>query len=128
MAVTSITPIALTANTASADHADADATAVATGADGFSVVATNIGRGRNVLLKFVSVTNAATVTINAGDKPPAMLQGLGNITVTLAANDVKYIAVELARVLQSDGTITGTISGAGANTSLMSVFVLPIGI
>lgn len=129
MAVTDITPIVLAVNEASDDEADADATSIATGADGFAVAADDIGRGRNVLLKFVETgTDTATVTIDAGEKPPAMHAPLGDVEVELAASDVKYIAVELARVLQEDGTITGTVSGNSADAVAMSVYVLPIGI
>lgn len=122
MAVQAITPIVLTPNTASADHADADSQVVTDTTLGWSVAAANIGRGRLVLFKFVDDGSGSTVTINAGDNPPAMTQGLGNITVTLAASDVKYICLEAARVTQSDGTITGTCTDAGMK---MSVLVLP---
>lgn len=126
MAVTAITPISLVLNTASADHADANATAIATGADGFSVAASNIGNASRLLFKFVETAGGAeTVTIDAGGQPPAMLQDLGNITVTLAANDVKYIALEAARVVSATGTITGTCTNNA--TTKMTVFILPLG-
>jgi hypothetical protein len=114
-------------DTASADLPDAGATSVATGADGFSIAATaaSEGYGGNLLIKIVAPTNAGTCTFTAGDKPPAIRAGLGTLAVTMAADDVKYIVVEQARFLQSDGTITGIISGAGADTMLMSAFRLP---
>jgi hypothetical protein len=127
MAVATITPLALVMDTASADLPDAAATAVLTGADGFSIAATvgSEGYGGNLLIKMVSVTNAASVIFNAGTKPPAMRADLGSNTVTLAADDVKYIVLEQGRYLQSDGTYTGTITGAGADTCLMAAFRLP---
>jgi hypothetical protein len=114
-------------DTASADLPDASATAIATGADGFSIAATAASEGYsgNLLIKMVSVTNAASVIFNAGTKPAAMRADLGSETVTLAADDVKYIAIEQARFIQSDGTYTGTITGAGADTTLMAAFRLP---
>lgn len=121
MAAASITPVALALNTASADKADADGTVI-DGTDGFSVVATNLGKNRLLLFKFVDDGTGCTVTINAGDNPPSMTAGLGAVTVTLAANDVKYIAMEQARVTQSDGTITGSSTDSGTK---MMVFVLP---
>lgn len=126
MAVTSITPISLVLNTATVDHADANATAVTAGADGFSVVATNLGYSGSVLFKFVETGgNAGTVTFTNGVKPPSMRAGLAAITVALAASDVKYVSVEEAQVTQADGTIKGLVTGAAANTVSMSVFILP---
>ena len=125
MAVTDITPVQLVRETASADLPDASATSVATGADGFSIVNT-IGFARNVLIKMVETGgNAAAVVFAAGDKPPAITAGLGSLSVTLAANDVKYLSLEQARFLQDDGTIEGTVTGAGADSVSMAVFLLP---
>ncbi len=128
MAVTAITPIALALNTASVDHADADATAVATGTDGFSVAdSAAMSRNRGIVIKMVSVTNAASFVFAVGTKPPSMQTQQGTLTVSLSANDVKYLVIEQSRFRDSSGAITGTVTGAGANTSLMSVFTLPIG-
>lgn len=127
MAVTTVTPLALAMDVASADLPDAGATAVATGADGFSIAATaaSEGYGGNLLIKMVSVTNAATFVFNAGTKPPAIRADLGTLSVVLSADDVKYVAIEQARYMQADGTYTGTVTGAGADTSLMAAFRLP---
>jgi hypothetical protein len=126
MAVESITPLELTKDTASADSPDASATAITTGADGFSVVADSIGRGRNVLMKFVETGgNAGVVVLEAGDKPPSITAGLGDLSITMAANDVKYISVEQARFLHDDGTYKGTVTGAAADTMALEVIVTP---
>ncbi len=122
MAVTDITPVQLTRETVSADLPDASATSVASGTDGFSIAST-IGFARNVLVKFVETGGGTSViTVNAGDKPPAITAGLGALTITLTANDVKYVALEQARFLQDDGTITGTVDD---NDVSMAVFLLP---
>lgn len=121
MAAATITPVALTLNTASADKADADGTVI-DGTDGADVVATNIGKNQRLLMKFVDDGSGATVTIAAGDNPPSVKSGLGAITITLAASDVKYIACEQARVTQSDGTIH--VSSSDAGTKMMA-FLLP---
>lgn len=127
MAVTTITPLALVMDVASADLPDAGDTSVATGADGFSIAATaaSEGYGGNLLIKIVAPTNAGTVTFTAGVKPPSMRADLGTLAVTMAADDVKYIVVEQGRFQQTDGTIDGIISGAGADTMLMAAFRLP---
>ena len=122
MAVTTITPVQLARETVSADLPDASATNVATGTDGFKILAT-VGYARNVLIKFVEGGGGTSVvTINAGDKPPAITAGLGALTVTLTANDVFYLSLEQARFLQDDGTITGTVDD---NDGSMAVFLLP---
>ena len=125
MAVTTITPVQLVRETVSADLPDASATSVAVGADGFKIAAT-VGFARNVLIKFVETGgNAGSFVIAAGDKPPAITAGLGDLTITFVASDVKYVAIEQARFLQDDGTIQGTVTGAGANSVSMAVFLLP---
>jgi hypothetical protein len=128
MAVTDITPLALVMDTASADLPDAAGTSIAAGVDGFSIVqtATSEGYGGNLLLKFVEAgADTATVTINAGAKPPSMRADLGDLTFSLAASDVKHIVVEQGRYTQSDGTITGTVAGNSVNDVKMAAFRLP---
>jgi hypothetical protein len=124
MSVVVVTPVDLALNTASADLPDASGTAITTGADGFSILvgASLDWPGRKVLFKFTDDGSGDTVTINAGDYPPALTQGLGNLAITLAASDVKYIVLEAARFMQSDGNVTGTSSGTGV---LVEAFVLP---
>ena len=122
MAVTAVTLTELTLNTASADLPVAAWTAIATGADGFSLDMTGVGSP--VLLGFIdSAGGANNVTITAGDRPPAQLQGQGNLTITMAANDVKYVTLESGRFEQNDSTIKGT---AAANATKMIAFLLPV--
>lgn len=125
MAVSAITVVDLALNTASDDLADADSTAIVTGADGFSVDVSAYAKdagGRKMVFKFVADGGGDDITITAGDYPPAATSGLGNLTIALAASDVKYVVVELARFLHNDGTIKGTCAG---NNNKMSVLMLP---
>ena len=122
MAVTAVTLTELTLNTASADLPVAAWTAIATGADGFSLDMTGVGSP--VLLGFIdSAGGANNVTITAGDRPPAQLQGQGNLTITMAASDVKYVTLESGRFEQNDSTIKGT---AAADATKMIAFLLPV--
>ena len=122
MAVTSVTLTELTLNTASADLPIASWTAISNGSDGFSLDMTGVGSP--VLIGFSDGGGAADdVTITAGDRPPAQLQGQGNLTITMAASDVKYIVLESGRFEQNDSKIRGTVA---ANASKMIAFLLPV--
>jgi hypothetical protein len=125
MAVTSITPVVLALETESADLPDASMTSIATAADGFSVLAANIGKGERVILRFIDSGSASVITIDAGDRPVSPRAGLGALTITLAASDVKYIVLDKARHMQDDGTITGTVDADA--TASMSCFVIGAG-
>jgi len=124
MAVTTLTPIALALDTASADLPDASGTVAATPADGWSCDVTGYKANR-ILFKFLADATGDTVYINAGDYPPAARQGLGAISVVLAASDVRFIVVEAARVMQSDGTITAYCADAG---TMAWCFILPLAV
>lgn len=121
MAVTAVTLTELTLNEASADLPAAGWTAIATGADGFSLDMSGVGAP--VVLGFLDGGAADNITITAGDRPPAQLQGQGNLTITMAASDVKYITLESGRFEQNDSTIKGTVA---ANATKMIAFLLPV--
>ncbi len=121
MAITPITLTELTLNTASADLPAAGWTAIATGADGFSLDMSGVGAP--VVLGFLDGGAADNITITAGDRPPAQLQGQGNLTITMAASDVKYVTLESGRFEQNDSTIKGT---AAADATKMIAFLLPV--
>ena len=121
MAVTAVTLTELTLNEASADLPAAGWTAIATGADGFSLDMSGVGAP--VVLGFIDGGAADNITITAGDRPPAQLQGQGNLTITMAASDVKYITLESGRFEQNDSTIKGTIA---ADATKMIAFLLPV--
>ena len=46
-----------------------------------------------------------TVTFKAGDRYPAQRADLGDLAITLAANDGRVVHPETSRFLQNDGTI-----------------------
>ena len=121
MAVTAVTLTELTLNEASADLPAAGWTAIATGADGFSLDMSGVGAP--VVLGFLDGGAADNITITAGDRPPAQLQGQGNLTITMAASDVKYVTLESGRFEQNDSTIKGT---AAADATKMIAFLLPV--
>lgn len=128
MATTAITTALLTLNTASADLAEAG------GGTGNGIVATTPTDGwvisppsgvafdGRLLLRIAADASGDTFTFVAGDRYPAQRADLGNMTVTLAASDAKFIAIETSRFLQNDGTILVTCTDAG---STMTALMLP---
>lgn len=123
MATTSITPTALAFNTMSADLVDGDGTAADTQADGWAVALGDYPTER-LLFKFLDDGTGGDVTFKAGDRPPAGLAALGDLVITLAANDVRYIVLEPGRFEQSDDTITVIAEDAGCE---IKVFAMPKG-
>lgn len=125
MADVAITPITLVMNAASADHADADGTAITTANANVFAIAAGGKNGDRLLLKFVADASGDTVTILKGDRPPSQRKDLGDLSFVLAASDVKYIPVEAARFLQDDGTIRATCLDDGTKCS---AFIMPKGL
>lgn len=73
---------------------------------------------QGLLLRIVQTfAGAKVITAVAGDNPPALCAGQGDLDVSMAQNDVSFVALESARFAQSDGKInidaeagtTGTI-------------------
>lgn len=64
-----------------------------------------------------------TVTFKAGDRYPAQRADLGDLTITLAANDGRNVPIETSRFLQNDGTIIAIPSTTGL---VLTAFMLPI--
>lgn len=122
MSTTPITPVSLAINTASADKADADGVVATTPGDGWAIAITQ--PVERYLLKFGTDGSGDTIVITAGINPPAVLAGLGPLSITLAASDVKYVVVEGARFFQPDGTIVATCGNAA---SKCTVFRMPLG-
>lgn len=123
MAETTITPTVIAPNTASDDIADADATVPTDAADGWSIV--NADESDNMLVKFVADGSSRTVTVKAGDKPPAERSGLGDLSISLSANDVKYVWLESARFMRG-GANAGTINVTTSNAAVKcGAFILP---
>jgi len=124
MAETDITPTALSINTVSADILDTDGAVATTPTDGWNVLALGHS-GDRLLLKFWDDGNTATCTIKAGVRPPAQREGLGDLAVVLAANDVRYICVEGSRFLRANGTILVIPSGTGSAATECKAFIIP---
>lgn len=62
---------------------------------------------------FGSDGTGGTVTLKAGDRYPAQRADLGDLTITLAANDGRVVMPEVSRFLQNDGTINVVPSTTG---------------
>src|SRR3990172_9014667 len=96
---TAIPITAVTFHTPTADLADADRTAIVTGADGGRVSA--VKRTENLIFRLVDAGGAGDdVTFKAGDSPPSERVGLGDLVVAVAAHDVKFLTLETAPFLQ----------------------------
>lgn len=71
------------------------------------------------LLLHITQTDATarTVTIVAGDSPPALSAGQGDISQSIAQNGVYVVSgLESARFLQSDGTLHIDLAASFAGT------------
>ena len=112
MADVVITPVAQAINTRSADLVGAGTAITDAAANVFSIAAGGRPPDR-ITLYFEADATGDTVTILAGDRPPAQRAGLGNITVVLAASDLRSVTVESARFVQDDGTIRATCTDDG---------------
>ena len=120
MATTAIACELLVINTRSADLPF-----IAGGGSGNAIVATSTTDGWVVSppsglafderLVFIlgSDGTGGTVTFKAGDRYPAQRADLGDLVITLAANDGRVIPVETSRFLQNDGTINVIPSTTG---------------
>ena len=69
------------------------------------------GNTRKLFLHCTAGTIAGTLTIVAGDNPPAFRKSLGDLAVALTANQIKFVAIESARFTQDNGDIL--INSAG---------------
>lgn len=70
---------------------------------------------------------AATITVSAGDNPPAHAAGQGNISSgAMADNDILYMGpFESGRVLQSDGSMLITPSTEGDGGGRITALLIP---
>jgi hypothetical protein len=121
MADVAITPVQLVQNTRSADLLGAGTAITDAVANVFAIAAGGRHSDRLILI-FEADASGDTVTILAGDRPPAERAGLGNVTVELAASDIRAVAVESARFVQDDGSIRAT---CGDNGTLCYALILP---
>lgn len=63
-----------------------------------------------------------TITFKAGDRYPAQRADLGDLEITLAASDERYIVIETSRFLQNDGTIVVEATDSG---SVLTAMMMP---
>ena len=129
MATTAITTELLTLNTRSADlpfiagGGTANAIVATAAADGWIVSPPSTTTFDERLLFILgSDASGGTVTFKAGDRYPAHRVDLGDLIITLAANDGRVVSVETSRFLQNDGTINVIPSTTGL---VITVVVLP---
>lgn len=113
MAVTAITPEVLVLATRSSDLPDASGVVATTPAHGWDIADISGYHATQILLKFLADASGDTVVITAGDNPPAIRAGVGDLSIVLAASDVRYVVIETSRHMQSDGKIHAYCADAG---------------
>jgi len=102
---------ALTATTLGPNAATAQPSGTTGTTDGHYVdtnTRTNINndvKPEHMLLHVTVATATSTVTVKAGDYPPALAAGLGDLTASLAVGSHFIGPFESGRFLQSDGKI-----------------------
>lgn len=123
-----ITVTSLTANAAgtaqpTGDTLDTGTIAVTLPADVGGVV----DRLLLVVTNNAAAANALTVSILAGDNPPAQRSGLGALDTSIAQNATKIIGpLEGARFIQDDGKINVTFTpAAGTLAATIRCYKLP---
>lgn len=78
-----------------------------------------------VLLVITNTTGSdKTCTVVAGDSPPAVRKGIGDLTFTVTNTETRYLMIETARFLQSDGTINIDLQ-AGYTGGTITAIALP---
>jgi hypothetical protein len=82
------------------------------------------GHGENLLVRLTNTDDDTnlTVTFLAGDSPPALASGLGNLAITVAFGTTQWVCLESGRFLQSDGTIHVDVT---VNTGKITPIVVP---
>jgi hypothetical protein len=129
MSTTAIAAELLVLNTRSADlpfiagSGSGNAIVATTAADGWVISPpSGMQMDERLVLILGSDGTGGTVTIQAGDRYPAQRADLGNLTITLAANDGRVLYIETSRFLQNDGTIVAIPSTTGL---VMTAVFLP---
>ena len=104
MSDTAVAVTTLTANTVSADILTTAEGGTAVSAGDVAVIAAE-GETRNLIITLYAAS-AATCTVDAGDNPPAIRQGLGALaSQSIPAGDTLMLVLEGARFAQDDGTV-----------------------
>lgn len=117
MAVVAITPTELTVGTASADLPITAGTAI----NAANTNTISFPKERKLLLVLNNTfAGSKAITISAGE---GVAKGQGDLTLTLAQDDVKFLIVDQARHKDFDGNIT--LSYAASMTGYVQAFTLP---
>jgi hypothetical protein len=112
------TPVPYSNLLANDDIADPAGTALNPGAGNGHSIAASVPE-QTVLRVVSTAASEIDITVLAGDKPPALAAGQGNLVIPVAAGATRWIGpVESGRFLQNDGTLlidvetgaTGTIT------------------
>jgi len=119
------TAVPVTALTANAENENPTTTAI--DATNQHEIASG-GETDRLLLRIVNTfAGSKVVTIKAGVNPPAFRAGLGDLAITMGAqNDVAYVVLESARFAQADGKIN--IDVAASMTGSILALRLPKGV
>lgn len=119
MARTNVPVLALTAN---AENENPATTAL--DATNGHIIPAQSDMGRLVLRIVNTFAGSKVVTIKAGVAPPAFRAGLGDLAITMGAqNDVAVVLLESARFAQADGSIW--IDLAASMTGTIQALKLP---
>ncbi|MGH3784323.1 MAG: hypothetical protein ACRDRO_27805 [Pseudonocardiaceae bacterium] len=81
--------------------------------------------GRGLILKLTVATAATTVTIKAGNNPPALAAGLGDLVFTSLATGSYLVLLESGRFVQSNGNIQ--VKAATAANVTVAALQIPRG-
>ena len=86
------------------------------------------GDTHNVLLVFenTSSTNSMTVDVLAGDKAPAFLRTLGNVSITVAKSSTAYVVVDSARCKNADGSIKVKSTPASGQSQTLKITAIQL--
>lgn len=101
-----------------------------TGTDAVTIKVTPNADTHRLLLEFTNTALAAdtmTVSIGAGSNPPATSAALGATSFTVAQSAVRYIVVDSAQHMGSDGKIAVTVTPANTKTQTATIraYLLP---
>ena len=123
MARTALTPVVLTANTVVADPAG-----TALDATDDHVFTASYPTDEYVIRVVNTTASTKTVTLKAGDNPPADAAGQGDLVLSCGAGDstpvVKWIGpFTSSRFLQNDGTVN--LDVAASMTGTITIFRIP---
>ena len=111
MSDTAVSTTALIPGTAG-DDILAAGTAISTGNTAVITVGNDGGEASLLLVIQETASSTATLSVEAGDYPPAATSAKGADSVSMAADDVIPYIVEAGRHLQNNGTIRILVTGA----------------